>query len=90
MIKNFLLLSNPLNESYLPLFETPKGSEYEKKKKIAIKKPIQITLLENAYNETLESVKQSFPQYIRELEGVADGAQVEFHKVKEQTNKNTN
>lgn len=36
---------------------------------------------ENAYNETLESVKQSFPQYIRELEGIADGAQVEFHKV---------
>lgn len=38
--------------------------------------------LENAYNETLESVKNSFPQYIRELEGVAEGAQVEFHKVK--------
>lgn len=34
-----------------------------------------------AYNETLESVKQSFPQYIRELQGVADGAQVEFHKL---------
>lgn len=33
------------------------------------------------YNETLESVKDSFPQYIRELEGVADGAEVEFHKV---------
>lgn len=33
------------------------------------------------YNETLESVKKSFPQYIQELEGTADGAQVEFHKV---------
>uniref|UniRef100_T1GC45 Uncharacterized protein n=1 Tax=Megaselia scalaris TaxID=36166 RepID=T1GC45_MEGSC len=40
-----------------------------------------ICLFKNAYNETLESVKQSFPQYIRELEGIADGAQVEFHKV---------
>ncbi|XP_055909851.1 beta-alanyl-dopamine/carcinine hydrolase [Eupeodes corollae] len=35
----------------------------------------------NAYNETLECVKQSFPQYIRELQGVSDGAQVEFHKL---------
>lgn len=34
------------------------------------------------YNDTLESVKNSFPQYIRELEGVADGAEVEFHKVR--------
>lgn len=33
------------------------------------------------YDATLASVKQSFPQYIRELEGVADGAEVEFHKV---------
>lgn len=29
----------------------------------------------------MESVKRSFPQYIRELEGTADGAQVEFYKV---------
>lgn len=36
---------------------------------------------EKTYNETLESVKRSFPQYIRELEGTADGAQVEFYKV---------
>ncbi|XP_065364743.1 beta-alanyl-dopamine/carcinine hydrolase [Calliphora vicina] len=61
MIKNFLLLSSPLIEVYLPLYATEKGK--------------------NAYNETLESVKKSFPQYIRELEGVADGAQVEFHKL---------
>jgi hypothetical protein len=39
------------------------------------------------YNETLESVKKSFPQYIRELEGTADGAQVEFHKVLKHKNK---
>ncbi|XP_061392311.1 beta-alanyl-dopamine/carcinine hydrolase [Musca vetustissima] len=61
MIKNFLLLSGPLNDVYLPLYATEKGK--------------------NAYNETLETVKNSFPQYIRELEGVADGAQVEFHKL---------
>lgn len=37
--------------------------------------------IEEIYNETLEAVKTSFPQYIRELEGVADGAGVEFYKV---------
>lgn len=37
--------------------------------------------VETVYNDTLKCVKNSFPQYIRELEGVADGAQVEFHKV---------
>lgn len=26
---------------------------------------------------------QSFPQYVRELQGIADGSQVEFYKVKE-------
>ncbi|XP_054729751.1 beta-alanyl-dopamine/carcinine hydrolase [Anastrepha obliqua] len=61
IIKNFLLLSTPLNESYLPLYKKDEGRK--------------------VYNETLESVKQSFPQYIRELEGIADGAQVEFHKL---------
>lgn len=38
-------------------------------------------LLGIVYEETLKSVQTSFPQYIRELEGVADGAQVEFYKV---------
>lgn len=38
--------------------------------------------LGKVYNETLESVKKSFPQYVQELEGTADGAQVEFHKVR--------
>ncbi|EDW54743.1 uncharacterized protein LOC6620465 [Drosophila sechellia] len=61
MIKNFLILSKPLNETYLPLYQSPKGRQI--------------------YNETLGSVKDSFPQYVRELEGVADGAEVEFHKL---------
>ncbi|XP_011185178.1 beta-alanyl-dopamine/carcinine hydrolase [Zeugodacus cucurbitae] len=61
IIKNFLVLCNPLNESYLPLYNKDEGRK--------------------VYNETLESVKKSFPQYIRELEGIADGAQVEFHKL---------
>jgi len=34
-----------------------------------------------AYEDTLESVKKNFPQYVRELEGIADGAQVPFHKL---------
>ena len=33
------------------------------------------------YNETLEVVTKSFPQYLRELQGTADGAEVEFYKV---------
>ncbi|CRK99553.1 CLUMA_CG012870, isoform A [Clunio marinus] len=33
------------------------------------------------YNETLEVVTKSFPQYLRELQGVADGAGVEFYKL---------
>ncbi|XP_055534896.1 beta-alanyl-dopamine/carcinine hydrolase isoform X2 [Wyeomyia smithii] len=61
LIKNFLQLSGPLNDTYLPLYNTDEGRK--------------------VYNETLESVKKSFPQYIRELEGTADGAQVEFHKL---------
>lgn len=39
--------------------------------------------LEKVYDDTLKSTKESFPQYVRELEGVADGAKVEFHKVSE-------
>lgn len=38
-------------------------------------------LTEAVYDATLQSVKQSFPQYVRELEGVAHGAGVDFHKV---------
>jgi hypothetical protein len=33
------------------------------------------------YTETLEVVSASFPQYLRELQGIADGSGVEFHKV---------
>lgn len=33
------------------------------------------------YDATLKSVNESFPQYVRELEGVAHGSGVEFHKV---------
>lgn len=61
LIKKFLQLSGPLNDTYLPLYNTDEGRK--------------------VYNATLESVKKSFPQYIRELEGTADGAQVEFHKL---------
>lgn len=41
----------------------------------------QLKKTEAVYDETLNSVKESFPQYIQELEGVANGAGVEFHKV---------
>jgi hypothetical protein len=34
------------------------------------------------YEETLTSVRKNFPQYVREMEGTADGAQVPFHKVR--------
>ena len=44
--------------------------------------------LETVYNETLATVKQSFPQYIDELQGISDGAQVEFYKVKIARNRN--
>lgn len=40
-----------------------------------------IDFVESVYDATLNTVKQTFPQYVRELEGVADGAQVDFHKV---------
>ncbi|KAF2884225.1 hypothetical protein ILUMI_21960 [Ignelater luminosus] len=34
-----------------------------------------------AYEDTLNSVKINFPQYVRELEGTADGARVPFYKL---------
>lgn len=34
-----------------------------------------------AYDETLAAVRKDFPQYVKELEGVADGANVPFHEV---------
>lgn len=33
------------------------------------------------YDETLNCLKTNFPQYVQELEGTADGANVPFHKV---------
>lgn len=33
------------------------------------------------YDDTLATMNASFPQYVREIQGVADGAQVDFHKV---------
>lgn len=35
----------------------------------------------HAYEKTLKCVRSNFPQYVRELEGTAEGAQVPFHKV---------
>lgn len=35
-----------------------------------------------AYEDTLNCLKNNFPQYVKELEGTADGADVSFHKVK--------
>ncbi|XP_019761881.2 uncharacterized protein LOC109538892 [Dendroctonus ponderosae] len=35
----------------------------------------------NGYDDTLKCLRSNFPQYIRELEGTADGAQVPFHKL---------
>lgn len=35
-----------------------------------------------AYEETLAVVKKQFPQYIRELEGIADGSKMSFTLVR--------
>ncbi|XKL59559.1 hypothetical protein PGB90_000575 [Kerria lacca] len=35
----------------------------------------------NLYNDTLNCVRENFPQYIRELEGIADGSEVSFNKL---------
>ncbi|XP_044731863.1 uncharacterized protein LOC123294784 [Chrysoperla carnea] len=61
IIKEFLETSRPLNDEYIPLYETKEGRK--------------------VYDETLECVKKNFPQYIRELEGTAEGAQVPFYKL---------
>lgn len=34
------------------------------------------------YEETLAATKEQYPQYIREIEGTADGAKVPFFKVR--------
>ncbi|XP_069701201.1 beta-alanyl-dopamine/carcinine hydrolase-like [Periplaneta americana] len=61
LIHSFLAASKPLNEEYLPLYETDAGKA--------------------VYQETLACVRKNFPQYVRELEGTADGAKVPFHKL---------
>lgn len=33
------------------------------------------------YEATLATVKKNYPQYIEEIQGTADGAEVPFHKV---------
>lgn len=33
------------------------------------------------YDGTLELMKNKFPHYVRELQGIADGSKVPFHKV---------
>jgi hypothetical protein len=56
---------------------------------VGISKPLNGTFLplynteagRHAYECTLKSVRSNFPQYVRELEGTAEGAQVPFHKV---------
>ncbi|KAG8227769.1 hypothetical protein J437_LFUL005776 [Ladona fulva] len=61
LIQSFLSISVPLNQVYLPLYETEDGIQ--------------------AYEKTLTTCKENFPQYVRELQGIAEGAQVPFHKV---------
>lgn len=34
------------------------------------------------YEETLAAVNENYPQYVRELQGISDGAKVPFHKVR--------
>ncbi|XP_070508633.1 beta-alanyl-dopamine/carcinine hydrolase [Chironomus tepperi] len=61
LIREFVNVFKPLNEAFIPLYNSPQG--------------------QTVYNETLATLKQSFPQYIDELQGIADGAQVEFYKL---------
>jgi SAM-dependent MidA family methyltransferase len=35
------------------------------------------------YDDTLHVVQSKFSQYVREIQGIADGAKVEFYKVRE-------
>lgn len=61
MIREHVDFYWPLNETYLPLYETPEGKK--------------------VYDETLACVEKQYPQYLREIEGTADGSGVPFHKV---------
>lgn len=61
LIQNYVDNLKPLNEVYLPLYETEAGRR--------------------VYEETLVCVQEQFPQYLKEIEGTAEGAKVPFHKV---------
>lgn len=88
----------PLNNDFIPLYKTPEGRKYRLNivKCSSVKwwlcwlfttLTVAYYLLNigKVYDETLETVTQSFPQYIKELQGTADGAQVDFYKVSEAT-----
>ncbi|XP_059485422.1 beta-alanyl-dopamine/carcinine hydrolase [Neocloeon triangulifer] len=61
LIQNFVGISKPLNQVFIPLYNTEAGRR--------------------VYETTLKSVRSNFPQYVRELEGTAEGAQVPFYKL---------
>ena len=61
MIADFVQIYGPLNETYLSVYETPRGRA--------------------VYEETLACVREQYPQYVREIEGTADGSGVPFYKV---------
>lgn len=84
IIKSFLTLSSPLNDVYLPIYNTKEGSKftlYQSTARIWLIHDYFYSIIETVYDATMNSVKETFPEYIRELEGVADGANVDFHKV---------
>lgn len=61
LINDFVNKNETLNNSYIPVYNTPEGKKN--------------------YDLTVDSLRKNFPQYVRELEGTADGAQVPFHKL---------
>ena len=92
-------ICSPLNDDYLPLYNTPEGSKCDElencinhkqnvrffphtsSSKSSIWFFYHFFQSEAVYDATLQSVRESFPQYVRELEGIAHGAGVDFHKV---------
>lgn len=91
MIREFVNIFKPLNNDFIPLYNTPEGREYLLRKisrnfydliNDSNVNVITVVITGEVYDETLATVTQSFPQYIKELQGTADGAQVEFYKVR--------
>lgn len=67
--RTFAKIINEFVDCYKPLNETYLAAySTEEGKKV--------------YDETLECVKKQFPQYVREIEGTAAGANVPFYKVR--------